>query len=135
MADLIDGLEIQYGTLTPAQQQVTSNTRTNGEHVDNPLDYQTYIWNKRDQLAATFGAHMQANFSATVLVLDWPNNATADPLEWDTAMLALADAATAGHYPAVVLSSMAECMPAHAIDTCKAWCGTYGRYESVPWCA
>ena len=118
MADLIDGLEIQYGTLTPAQQQVTSNTFTNGEHVDNPLDYQTYIWNKRDQLAATFGAHMQANFSATVLVLDWPNNATADPQEWDTAMLALADAATAGHYKAVILSSMAECMPAHAIDAC-----------------
>lgn len=118
MADLIDGLEIEYGTLTFAQKQTTLATFSNGEQVDNPLDYHTYIWNQGEKLTATFGAYMQANFSATVLVLDWPNNATADPLEWDTAMLALADAASTGHHKAVVLSSMAECMPAHAIDTC-----------------
>ena len=118
MADLIDGKDIEYGKLTSSQKQTTLNTFSNGEQVDNPLDYQTYIWNKRDQLAATFKAHMEANFSATVLVLDWPNNATANPLEWDTALLALADAATAGQHKAVVLSSMAECMPAHAIEAC-----------------
>lgn len=118
MADLIDGRQIEYGRLTAAQKQTTLNTFANGEQVDNPLDYQTYIWNQREQLTATFKAHMQANFSATVLVLDWPNNATADPQEWDTALLALADAATAGHHKAVVVSSMAECMPPHAIDAC-----------------
>jgi len=118
MADLIDGKDIEYGKLTASQKQTTLNTFSNGEQVDNPLDYQTYIWNKRDQLAATFKAHMEANFSATVLVLDWPNNATANPLEWDTALLALADAAAAGQHKAVVLSSMAECMPTHAIEAC-----------------
>jgi acyl-CoA synthetase (NDP forming) len=118
MADLIDGRDIVYGAITSAQKQATLATFSNGEQVDNPLDYQTYIWNKRQQMAATFGAHMAANFSATLLVLDWPNNATADPEEWDTALLALADAAQAGNHKAIVLASMSECMPPHAIDAC-----------------
>jgi acyl-CoA synthetase (NDP forming) len=118
MADLIDGRNIVFGTLTSAQRQATLATFSNGEQVDNPLDYQTYMWNKRDQMAATFKAHMAANFSATLLILDWPNNATADPEEWDTALLALADTAQAGQHKAIVLASMAECMPAHAIAAC-----------------
>jgi acyl-CoA synthetase (NDP forming) len=118
MADLIDGRNIVFGPLTPSQKQATLATFSNGEQVDNPLDYQTYMWNKRDQMAATFKAHMAANFSATLLILDWPNNATADPEEWDTALLALADAAQAGQHKAIVLASMAECMPPHAIATC-----------------
>jgi len=120
MADLIDGREIVFGPITPSQKQATLATFENGEQVDNPLDYQTYMWNKRDEMAATFGAHMAANFSATLLILDWPNNATADPEEWDTALLALADASQAGNHKAIVLSSMAECMPPHAIDACIA---------------
>jgi len=118
MADLIDGRNIVFGPLTPSQKQATLATFSNGEQVDNPLDYQTYMWNKRDQMAATFKAHMAANFSATVLILDWPNNATADPEEWDTALLALADAANAGQHKAIVLASMAECLPPHAIAAC-----------------
>jgi acetate---CoA ligase (ADP-forming) len=118
MADLIDGREIEFGPLTQAQKDTTLATFKNGEQVDNPLDYQTYIWGHREQLAATYGAHMAANFSATVLILDWPNTATANPSEWDAAMLALADAAQAGGHKAIVLASMAECMPAHAINTC-----------------
>jgi acyl-CoA synthetase (NDP forming) len=120
MADLIEGREIVFGAITPAQKQVTLDTFSNGEQVDNPLDYQTYIWHKREQMAATFGAHMAANFSATMLVLDWPNNAGANPDEWDTALQALADAAQAGSHKAIVLASMAECMPPHAIDACIA---------------
>ncbi|MFT7179372.1 MAG: acyl-CoA synthetase (NDP forming) [Oceanospirillaceae bacterium] len=118
MADLIDGRNIVFGPLTPSQKQATLATFSNGEQVDNPLDYQTYMWNKRDQMAASFKAHMAANFSATLLILDWPNNATADPEEWDTALLALADAAQAGQHKAIVLASMAECMPPHAIAAC-----------------
>lgn len=122
MADLIDGRDIVYGPLTQAQKDTTLATFSNGEQVDNPLDYQTFIWDKRKPLAATFSAHMAANFSATVLVLDWPNTATADSGEWDTALLALADAAQSKHesgqHKAIVLASMAECMPAHAIEAC-----------------
>ena len=120
MADLIDGKDIVFGTLTKAQKEATQNTFSNGEQVDNPLDYQTYIWNQREKLSVTFAAHMQANFSATVLVLDWPNTPTANPQEWDAAMLALIDAATKGDHKAIVLASMSECMPKHAIDTCLA---------------
>ena len=118
MADLIEGREIVFGAITPAQKKVTLATFSNGEQVDNPLDYQTYIWHKREKMAATFGAHMAANFSATLLILDWPNNPGANPEEWDTALLALADAAQAGQHKAIVLASMAECMPPHAINTC-----------------
>lgn len=118
MADLIDGRDIVFGAVTQSQKNTTLATFSNGEQVDNPLDYQTYIWNNQSQMAATFAAHMEANFSATILILDWPNNATADPEEWDTAVMALAVAASAGNHKAIVLASMAECMPAHAIKAC-----------------
>ena len=118
MADLIDGRDIIFGEVTASQKEVTLATFANGEQVGNPLDYQTYIWNNLDQMCATFSAHMAAKFSATVLILDWPNNATADPAEWDTALLALAKASQAGSHKAIVLASMAECMPPHAIETC-----------------
>ncbi len=118
MADLIDGRDIAFGPLTQAQKDTTLATFKNGEQVDNPLDYQTYIWGHREQLAATYGAHMAANFSATVLILDWPNTTTSNPAEWDAAMFALADAAQTGGHKAIVLATMPECMPAHAISTC-----------------
>ena len=118
IADLIEGRDIVFGGLTPAQKKVTLATFSNGEQVSNPLDYQTYMWNKRGPMATTFGAHMAANFSATLLILDWPNNPQANLEEWDTALLALVDATQAGKHKAIVLSSMAECMPAHAIDVC-----------------
>ena len=120
MADLIEGREIVFGAITLAQKKITLATFSNGEQVDNPLDYQTYIWHKRDQMAATFRAHMAANFSATVLILDWPNNHGANPDEWDTALQALADASQADRHKAIVLATMAECMPPHAIDACIA---------------
>lgn len=69
MADLIDGRDIVFGEVSLAQKNATLSTFNNGEQVSNPLDYQTYIWNKREQMAATFAAHMAANFSATLLIL------------------------------------------------------------------
>ena len=111
---------MNLGAITAAQKEATLATFAHGEQVHNPLDYQTYIWQNQVQMAATFKAYMAANFSATILLLDWPNTATANSKAWDTALLALADAAQTGPHKAIVLASMAERRPAHAIKACLA---------------
>ena len=118
MADLIDGTQLEYAPLTEPQTQDIQATLNDYVDVANPLDYHTFIWGDRAAMADTFGAMMAAQFSATMLLLDWPNYPNNDPTEWDDALLALADAAKASNHQAIVLSSMAECMPTHAIELC-----------------
>lgn len=119
MADLIAATDLEFSSLTPPQRQAIQATLNDYVDVSNPLDYHTFIWGDRQAMANTFGAMMAAQFSATLLLLDWPNYPNADPLEWDVALLALADAAKAGGHQAILLSSMAECLPAHAIQLCQ----------------
>ena len=122
MADLIANTSLEFADLTQPQTQAIQATLNDYVDVSNPLDYHTYIWGDVAAMTATFGAMMAAEFSATMLLLDWPNYPNADPQEWDDALLALANAANAGGHKAILLSSMAECLPAHAITLCQ----TYG---------
>lgn len=122
MADLIANTSLEFADLTQPQTQAIQATLNDYVDVSNPLDYHTYIWGDVAAMTDTFGAMMAAEFSATMLLLDWPNYPNADPQEWDDALLALANAAKAGGHKAILLSSMAECLPAHAITLCQ----TYG---------
>jgi len=122
MADLIANTSLEFADLTQPQTQAIQATLNDYVDVSNPLDYHTYIWGDVAAMTATFGAMMAAKFSATMLLLDWPNYPNADPQEWDDALLALANAANAGGHKAILLSSMAECLPDHAITLCQ----TYG---------
>ena len=121
MADLIANTSLEFASLTAPQTQVIQATLNDYVDVSNPLDYHTFIWGDVEAMAATFGAMMAAEFSATMLLLDWPNYPNADPQEWDDALLALANAANAGGHKAILLSSMAECLPAHAIALCEEY--------------
>ena len=122
MADLIANTSLEFASLTVPQTQAIQATLNDYVDVSNPLDYHTFIWGEVEAMTHTFSAMMAAEFSATMLLLDWPNYPNADPQEWDDALLALATAANAGGHKAILLSSMAECLPAHAITLCQ----TYG---------
>ncbi|MDP6969275.1 MAG: acetate--CoA ligase family protein [Gammaproteobacteria bacterium] len=119
MADLADNTCLHFASLTKPQQQAVQATLNDYVEVSNPLDYHTFIWGNRAAMTNTFSAMMAAEFGATMLLLDWPNYSGADPTQWDNALLALADAAKLGKHQAIVLSSMAECLPAHAIALCQ----------------
>ena len=118
MADLIDQTPLCFPSLTEAHQQQVRQTLNEYVDVANPLDYHTFIWGDFAAMAATFTAMLQGTFSASVLLLDWPNYLGADPLEWDTALLAFAKATKANQHSGIILASMAECLPDHAIALC-----------------
>lgn len=87
----------------------------------NPLDYHTYIWADVPALTRCFTAMRRAPTDASMLVLDFPNVAAdgtsqVDPLApgWAESLQAWLDARGEGTGPSLVVSTMAELMPATA---------------------
>ena len=87
----------------------------------NPLDYHTYIWADVPALTRCFAAMRRAPVDASMLVLDFPNvaadgGAQADEpaAGWAESLQACLDARAAGTMPSLIVSTMAELMPASA---------------------
>ena len=118
MADLIDGLEITFPSLTEEHKNKVKQTLNEYVEVDNPLDYHTFIWGNRKRTAECFKQMIDGSFAATMLLLDWPKTPESEQKDWDTTLLALSDAVTETNEKAIVLASMADCMPKRIIDQC-----------------
>ena len=118
MADLIDGLEITFPSLTENHKNEFKQTLNEYVEVDNPLDYHTFIWGNRKRTAECFKQMIDGSFAATMLLLDWPKTPESEQKDWDTTLLALSDAVTGTNEKAIVLASMADCMPKRIIDQC-----------------
>lgn len=85
-------------------------------HIGNPLDYHTYIWADLDRLTACFSAMLSNGYDCTVLVLDYPAEATSDTSEWEITERALIAATLATGQRAVVVATLPENFPAAARD-------------------
>jgi acetyl-CoA synthetase len=79
--------------------------------INNPLDYQTYIWGDEPALTACFGAMMGAGIDVCLLVLDFPQTDNATIEGWDEVVNAFIAAHAQRRAPAIVVSSMPELMP------------------------
>jgi acyl-CoA synthetase (NDP forming) len=119
MADLIDGLDICFSGLENDHKERIQNTLNEFVEVDNPLDYHTFVWGDRHRTAACFKQMMSGDFAATMLLLDWPKTDKINQQDWDNTFFALCDAATETGRKAIVLASMADCMPKRIIDECQ----------------
>jgi acetyl-CoA synthetase len=51
-------------------------------HIDNPLDYHTFIWNQAEALQNTFAAAMAGGFDVAMLILDTPTHPAMKPDSW-----------------------------------------------------
>ena len=81
--------------------------------LNNPLDYQTYIWGDTAALEACFAAMMQAPTDITLIVLDFPRT-TEGPLPgWDEVVEGFVAAHARRPRPAILVSSLPELMPPH----------------------
>ncbi|RED53345.1 acetate--CoA ligase family protein [Aestuariispira insulae] len=119
MADLIERHQVCFPAMGNDHVADVQATLSDYVHVANPLDYHTFIWGKPDQLEATFAAMIKGGeYDATMLLLDWPNYDGANPEAWDAAMNALARASKKTGFKGIVVASMAECLPDHAIKAC-----------------
>jgi acetyl-CoA synthetase len=98
----------------PAPEVVAALARTLGPRVpiNNPLDYQTYIWGDQQALTACFGAMMDAQVDLCQLVLDFPRTDGAAVPGWDEVVGGFVAAHAGRSLPAALVSSMPELMPA-----------------------
>ena len=62
---------------------------------------------------------MSGDFAATMLLLDWPKTEQINQQDWDNTFYALCDAARETGKKAIVLASIADCMPKRIIDECQ----------------
>ena len=118
MADLIDDLEITFPSLTSSHKAKVKQTLNEYVEVDNPLDYHTFIWGDRKRTSDCFRAMISGQFAATMLLLDWPKTQDSEQKDWDSTLLALSDAISGTSEKAIVLASMADCMPKRIIEEC-----------------
>jgi len=115
VADLgqIEGLV--FPALPPPVEAALARTLGPLVPLHNPLDYQTYIWGDEAALTACFGAMMAADIDVCLIVLDFPITDAPDIPGWDEVINAfIAAHAQAPGVPAVLVSSLAELMPAGA---------------------
>jgi len=119
MADLIDGLDICFSGLEKEHKERIQNTLNEFVDVDNPLDYHTFVWGDRLRTASCFKEMMSGDFAATMLLLDWPKTEQIKQQDWDNTFYALCDAARETGKKAIVLASIADCMPKRIIEDCQ----------------
>ena len=118
MADLIDGLDIAFKSLDEDHKLRVRATLNEYVEVDNPLDYHTFIWGNLEKTSACFKEMISGGFAATMLLLDWPKTDVGQQQDWDKTFLALCNAIKDSGEKAIVLSSMADCMPKRIIEQC-----------------
>ena len=121
MADLIDGLDITFPSLDDLHKDRVKKALNDFVEVDNPLDYHTFIWGDRKRTSECFKQMISGNFAATMLLLDWPSNQKSEQKDWDLTLLALSDAISGTSEKAIVLASIADCMPKRIIKECKKY--------------
>ncbi|WP_416677693.1 acetate--CoA ligase family protein [Candidatus Pseudothioglobus sp. Uisw_016] len=121
MADLIDGLDINFPSLDDCHKDRVKLALNDFVEVDNPLDYHTFIWGDRKRTSECFKQMISGNFAATMLLLDWPRTQESEQKDWDLTLLALSDAISGTREKAIVLASIADCMPKRIIKECQKY--------------
>jgi acyl-CoA synthetase (NDP forming) len=110
-ADLAEKVGLTFPAFTPEQVEDLRALLPVFATVANPLDYNTAIWGNAPALERCCTTAMSGACDAAMLVIDYPDPATADVSEWDTSV----DAFVAGHKatgrPAVVTSTLSELLP------------------------
>ncbi len=121
MADLIDGLDINFPSLDDLHKDRVKLALNDFVEVDNPLDYHTFIWGDRKRTSECFKQMISGSFAAIMLLLDWPRTQESEQKEWDLTLLALSDAISGTGEKAIVLASIADCMPKRIIKKCQKY--------------
>jgi len=111
VADSVATRSLQLPDLTPEHAEHVRATVNDFVDVRNPLDYHTFIWAKRQEMTATFGAMMSGDFDLTALILDYPRTDRSRYAEYDIAIDAWIDAAKSHKKRTAIIATLPECMP------------------------
>ncbi|HUD25096.1 MAG TPA: acetate--CoA ligase family protein [Burkholderiaceae bacterium] len=117
MADIGQERGLEFPRLDAAVVESLSATLGPRVPINNPLDYQTYIWGNRPALRACFSAMMGAHVDLCAIVLDFPHHGPTESVDgWQDVLDAFEAACQGQRVPAVMVSSMPELMPAHVAE-------------------
>ncbi|MDH3667282.1 MAG: acetate--CoA ligase family protein [Paracoccaceae bacterium] len=111
IADAAVGRDLRFRPLGEAERGAVKESLGPLVTVANPLDYHTFIWDDEPAMTATFSAMMDAGFDFSILVLDFPRLDRCSDQAWESAVSAIAQAASATGARVAVAASMPENMP------------------------
>ena len=115
VADRAGGFELDFAEFDDDHRARIEATLNEFVSVSNPLDYHTFIWGDRERLEACFTAVLDGPFDAAMLIVDFPRPGV-DPTAWWATLEAICAASAASGTPAVVTATMAENLPAAAVE-------------------
>ena len=116
IADLAPAHGLSFPPFSEAAARGVAATLNDLVHIDNPLDYHTFIWNQREALENTFAAAMAGGFDTALLILDTPTHPAMKPDSWLVTARAWAAAQRRVGARAVVVATLPEGMPPRLAD-------------------
>ena len=116
VADLAPAPGLSFPPFSEAAARGVAATLNDLVHLDNPLDYHTFIWNQREALENTFAAAMAGGFDTALLILDTPTHPAMKPDSWLVTARAWAAAQRRVGARAVVVATLPEGMPPRLAD-------------------
>ncbi len=116
MADLGQAFELEFPKLSVEVAASLSATLGPLVPINNPLDYQAYIWGDEVAMTACFAAMMAADLDVCVLVLDIPHEDGASAPGWDEVVNAFIAAKGPRPVRAVLVASLPELLPSHVAE-------------------
>jgi acyl-CoA synthetase (NDP forming) len=112
LADVVDREGLTLPSLTEVERAEVGEHVTRITTIENPLDYNTVIWGRRDEQEGCFAAVMRARMDATALILDYARDGLPGAECWDIAVDALIGASKRTGALGVVVATLPELLPA-----------------------
>lgn len=111
IADAALNRKVYFPALTPAQKAPIESVLGPKVTVNNPLDYQTYIWGDEAKMTQAFTDLLKIGFGLSLLVLDFPHPERCEHEDWLVALRALETAVQATQQKAALVASLPENLP------------------------
>ena len=111
VADLAPAHGLSFPPFSEPSARAVAATLNDLVHIDNPLDYHTFIWNQPAALENTFAAAMSGGFDVAMLILDTPTHPAMKPGSWQVTARAWIAAQRRVGARAAVVATLSEGMP------------------------
>lgn len=111
IADAALGRKVYFPILSVEQKAPIEAVLGAKVTVNNPLDYQTYIWGDESQMTQVFTRLFELGFGLSLLILDFPHGERCQHEDWLVALRALEAAVMRTGQKAALLASLPENLP------------------------
>jgi acetyl-CoA synthetase len=116
VADLGQIAGLNFPGITKASSDALHAVLGDMVSLNNPLDYQTYIWGDQAALTACFSGMMHTPADVSLLVLDYPRKDDVPIEGWDEVVNGYIAAQRQHGKPAIMVSTLPELMPSDVAE-------------------